>query len=146
MIKSWRIFFMTVLLLSVPVLFAQSVESVDANNQDSEQTKINTKQVQKVSDIRHVVITGNPYKGKNLINKQTIKYDEKGGIIVPDASGGVAQKQLTQRQKVKISQLENAKIRQKAGAVKVQSLSAPENEILNASRRDVQKASDKSNK
>jgi hypothetical protein len=144
MIKALRIFFITVLLLSVSVLFAQSVESKNTNAQDQEQIKVNTNQVQKVRDIRHVVITGNSYKGKNLIDKKVIKYDEKGGIIVPDASKGAAQKQLTQRQKVKISQLENAKIRQKAGAVKVQSVSAPEKEMLNASRQDVQKASDKS--
>lgn len=74
-----------VFLLSVSAVFAQSNESA-VSPQDEEAVQ-NTMKIQKVIDIRKVVINGT--RQIDTARKSKLEYDAKGGLIVPNASKGI---------------------------------------------------------
>ena len=74
-----------ILLLSVFLVFAGSEESAIKTVKDESQ--VQSVQPQKVSEMRKVVILGNTQS--NEAARQKVQYDEKGGIIVPNASKGI---------------------------------------------------------
>jgi hypothetical protein len=79
---------LVILLLSVAVVFAQS-EQAAVKSAEEEMTVQKPQTAQKVSDVRRVVVTRDLIQMKNLEKVENVKYDKKGGIIVPNASKGI---------------------------------------------------------
>ena len=82
--------FVAVFLLSVSTVFAQTDES--AVSAQDEQSVQNTVKIQKVIDIRKVVVNGTR-QGETI---KKMEYDAKGNLIVPDATKGMTRKALKQ--------------------------------------------------
>jgi hypothetical protein len=81
--KAIWVLFIAVFLLSVSTVFAQTNES--AVSAQDEQSVQNAVRIQKVIDIRKVVVNGT----RQTETAKKLEYDAKGGLIVPNASKGV---------------------------------------------------------
>jgi hypothetical protein len=79
--------FLLIFLLSVSTVFAQA--NAEATSVQDEESVVSTDQVMKVSDVRRVVVTRDLIRMKKLETVESVKYDKKGGIIVPNASKGI---------------------------------------------------------
>ena len=95
--------FMLIFLLSFSSLFAQSLMETSQKDESGTNQK-----VQKVNEIRKVVVTRNlvQMKNQNLEKIETVKYDEKGGIIIPNASKGI---KMTSQNSKNVAELKRAK-------------------------------------
>jgi len=96
-----------ILLFSVTVAFAQTEQSATSSVKEDNQKGDVAVKAQKVSEIRHVVIKGEVQMAKSVQNKKL--FDEKGGIIRPNASKGIQQRQLNAEQKKLVNRVEKAK-------------------------------------
>jgi len=100
-------FIFFILLFSVTLAFSQTEQSATSAVKEDDQKGDEAVKAQKVSEVRHVVIKGNVQMAKSVQNKML--FDEKGGIIRPNASKGIQQRQLNAEQKKLVNQVESAK-------------------------------------
>ena len=114
----------TVLLLSLSfsTLYAQAkVEATKpAEDESVTEVKSTVQKPQKVDEMRKVVVGGTTQKNnketetQKVETKETVKYDEKGGIIVPNKSKGIRQTRLSPSQEKKLDQIKKAQARKKS--------------------------------
>lgn len=95
-------------LLSASTVFAQT--NSDATQAQDEESIVSTNQVMKVSDVRRVVMTRDLIQMKKLETVESVKYDKKGGIIVPNASKGI---KITSQNNKNAAQLKQTKEKSK---------------------------------
>jgi len=100
-------FIFFILLFSVTLAFSQTEQSATSAVKEDNQKSATAVKAQKVSEVRHVVIKGNVQMAKSVQNKML--FDEKGGIIRPNASKGIQQKQLNPQQKKLVNRVEKTK-------------------------------------
>lgn len=99
--------FFLILTLSISMVFAQSDQTAVSSNNDETQISAVSVKAQKVSEMRSVTIKANLLKYRK--SPRQIQFDEKGGIIVPNASKGIKQTNLTPDQKRLWEQMKNVK-------------------------------------
>jgi hypothetical protein len=106
-------------------LYAQDkVEAAKpAEDESATEVKSTVHKPQKVDEMRKVVVGGTTQENKKtetqkVETKETVKYDEKGGIIVPNKSKGIRQTSLSPSQEKKLDQIKKAQARRKSTSSK----------------------------
>ncbi len=128
-----------ILLFSAAMVFAQSQQEAVLSNEDDVRVE-KPQKTQKVSEIRKRVIKGN--NQKNQVNQRVV-YDEKGGIVVPNASKGIEFKLITPRQREIRNQILNAKKGKVIGKASINEAPIGAREQNNSSFNQVQKSNRK---
>ena len=113
----------TLLGISLVVLFLASSTALLAQSKSEAATKNETEQVgtvekaNKVSEGRKVVIRAN--RGQTTKTAEAeVKYDAKGGIVVPNASKGIGRKSLKESQKAKLDKMRESQLKSDAPKLK----------------------------
>jgi hypothetical protein len=112
--RNLLVFLVVLLALSVSLVFAQTESSATASSTE-DQAPVVAPQVQKVGNVHQVTRMAKVQDPQKLKAKTPVRYDEKGGIIVPDQKKGAEQTTLTARQQQIKDRIENAKVRRNSG-------------------------------
>lgn len=93
---------------SLSGIFAQS--NASAVSEERKEESLSKKEVVKVEQVRKVTKVQQARKLNTGDTQRKPRYDAKGGIIRPNASKGVAQKNLTDAQRQRLNAMKQAKV------------------------------------